>query len=37
MSQSDELEFIGNILDEVKFISKTTQTIDADSFIMMNY
>ncbi len=32
MSQSDELEFIGHIYDEVKFILKTTQSIDADSF-----
>ena len=32
MSQSDELEFIGHIYDEVKFILKTTQSIDAESF-----
>ena len=32
MSQSDDIEFIGHIFGEVKFILKTTQNINANSF-----
>ena len=33
MSKSDDLEFIGHILGEVKFILKTTEGLSEESFI----
>ena len=33
MSKSDELEFIGHIFDELKFVLKTTNHLNFDAFI----
>ncbi len=33
MSKSDELEFIGHIFDELKFVLKTTNSLTHDAFL----